>query len=175
MQIQSALEVRQMMLRDGVIMAYNGEISDELMVTLAEILRNRFKTMGDNQKRARSVFSIFMEQVQNMIWHAKSGDRSGGMIMIADKDDQVTLICGNRVTKDQAQELRLTLETLAAASKESIRQMYRDGMSKSAEHEGPGAGLGLLQIARNSSTPLSFAFSDAGENVVEYFLAAHIV
>ena len=175
MKLQSAVDVRQLMLEDGVIMAYNGELSDELMVSMAEILRNRFNSMGDGQKRARAVFSIFMEQVQNLIWHAKETDRSGGMIMIADKDDQVTLVCGNRVTRAEAQELRQTLETLAAASKESIRQMYRDGMSRSVDREGPGAGLGLLQIARSSSTPLSFAFSDVGDDAVEYFLAAHIV
>jgi hypothetical protein len=47
-------------------------------------------------------------------------------------------------------------------------------MSRSAEHEGPGAGLGLLEIARRSVTPISFAFIDVDADNVDFILAARI-
>jgi hypothetical protein len=71
-------------------------------------------------------------------------------------------------------KLKVTLEQLQGADKETIRQLYREGMSKSNEHDGPGAGLGLLEIARRASHPISFAFMDVDADHVDFFLAARI-
>jgi hypothetical protein len=158
----------------GVIMAYNGEISDELMISLGVILRNHFEAMGDGQKKARSVFSLFVEQVQNLIWHTRGEERAAGMIVIAEDGDEVTLVCGNRVDRDKAEVLKQTLQSIQGVDKETIRQLYREGLSKSGSHEGPGAGLGLLQLARQSKQPLTFAFVETSDGDVEYFLAARI-
>ena len=49
MEIQSVIDMRREMRQEGVIMAYNGEISDELMVSLGVILRNHFEAMGEGQ------------------------------------------------------------------------------------------------------------------------------
>jgi hypothetical protein len=155
-------------------MAYNGEISDELMISLGVILRNHFEAMGDGQKKARSVFSLFVEQVQNLIWHTRGEERAAGMIVIAEDGDEVTLVCGNRVDRDKAEVLKQTLQSIQGVDKETIRQLYREGLSKSGNHEGPGAGLGLLQLARQSKHPLTFAFVETSDGDVEYFLAARI-
>ena len=162
------------MRRNGVIMAYNGEISDELMVSLGVILKNHFEAMGEGQKKSRSVFSVFVEQVQNLIWHTRGEERAAGMIVIAEQDNQVSLVCGNRIEPETAEKLKQTLESIQGVDKETLRQLYREGLSKSGSHEGPGAGLGLLQLARQSTQPLSFSFVDTDEGDVEYFLAARI-
>jgi len=41
MEISQAIAVRNVMQVSGVIMAYNGTVSDELMVSLADILKTR--------------------------------------------------------------------------------------------------------------------------------------
>ncbi len=174
MNIQNAIELRQSMRDINVIMAYNGVVTDELMVSLADILRTRILAMGDDQKRARTIFSVFMEQVQNLIWHNTSNERSAGMIVISEDAGVITVICGNRVDQQKADELRKTLEVIQASDKDTIRQMYREGMSRSNENEGPGAGLGLLQIARNSTHPISFGFEEVSPDQVDYYLAARI-
>ncbi|MFM8464048.1 MAG: DUF6272 family protein, partial [Burkholderiaceae bacterium] len=37
-----------------------------------------------------------------------------------------------------------------------------------------GAGLGLLEIARRATHPISYAFSDVDEQHVDFFLSARI-
>ena len=92
MEIQSVIDMRKEMRQEGVIMAYNGEISDELMVSLGVILRNHFEAMGDGQKKALSVFSVFVEQVQNLIWHTRGEERAAGMIVIAEPTCMVRVL-----------------------------------------------------------------------------------
>jgi hypothetical protein len=115
-----------------------------------------------------------VEQVQNLIWHTRGEERAAGMIVIAEDGDEVTLVCGNRVDRDKAEVLKQTLQSIQGVDKETIRQLYREGLSKSGSHEGPGAGLGLLQLARQSKQPLTFAFVETSDGDVEYFLAARI-
>jgi hypothetical protein len=78
------------------------------------------------------------------------------------------------VDPQKAEELRKTLELIQSSDKDTIRQMYREGMSRSNDNEGPGAGLGLLQIARNSTHPITFGFQAVSPDQVDYFLAARI-
>jgi hypothetical protein len=96
------------------------------------------------------------------------------MVCISQQDGEITVVCGNRIQREESLKLNETLEQLQRADKDTIRQLYREGMSKSNEHEGPGAGLGLLEIARRASHPISFAFMDVDEDHVDFFLAARI-
>ncbi len=173
MEISQAIEIRTAMQASGVIMAYNGAVSDELMVTLADILKRRMEGM-DDAKRSRTVFSVIMEGMQNRTWHGRTGQSASGMVCISDRDGEIAIVCGNRILRDASVKLKETLEQLQSADKETIRQLYREGMSKSNEHEGPGAGLGLLEIARRATHPISFAFTDVDDGHVDFFLAARI-
>ena len=173
MEISQAIEIRNAMQKSGVIMAYNGVVSDELMVTLAEILKTRMEGL-DDAKRSRTVFSVFMEGMQNLIWHGRTGDGSTGMVCISEQDKEIVIVCGNRIKRDDSIKLKGVLEQLQTADKDTIRQLYREGMSRSNEHEGPGAGLGLLEIARRASHLISFAFTDVDAEHVDFFLAARI-
>ena len=173
MEISKAIDIRTAMRASGVIMAYNGTVSDELMVTLADILKTRMEAM-DDAKRSRVVFSVFMEGMQNLIWHGRTNQGSPGMVCISQQDGEITVVCGNRIQREESLKLNETLEQLQRADKDTIRQLYREGMSKSNEHEGPGTGLGLLEIARRATHPISFAFMDVDEEHVDFFLAARI-
>jgi hypothetical protein len=173
MDIPTAVEIRNVMQASGVIMAYNGAVSDELMVTLADILKSRMEGL-DDAKRSRTVFSVFMEGMQNLIWHGRTTQDASGMVCISQHEGEITIVCGNRISRSDSENLRGVLEQLQTADKDTIRQLYREGMSRSNEHEGPGAGLGLLEIARRASHPISFAFTDIDATQVDFFLAARI-
>ncbi len=173
MEISQAIEIRNAMQKSGVIMAYNGVVSDELMVTLADILKARLLGL-DDAKRSRTVFSVFMEGMQNLIWHGQTAGAASGMVCISEEDGEIVIVCGNRIARADSVNLNEVLGQLQSADKDTIRQLYREGMSRSAERDGPGAGLGLLEIARRASHPISFAFTDIDEAHVDFFLAARI-
>ena len=66
MQLKQATELRNLLRANKVIMAYNGTVSDELMLTLADMLKARL-IANDDSKRSKLIFSVFMEGVQNLI------------------------------------------------------------------------------------------------------------
>lgn len=173
MEFSTAVQMRNSLRDHHVIMAYNGIVSDELMVTLAELLKNRLIAHQD-PKRSKLIFSVFMEGVQNLIWHGSVHDDKSGMILITDHNGVITILCGNRIAKEQTRDLKERLLQIEGADKETIRQIYREGMSKADGHEGPGSGLGLLEIARRSSEPIRYNFEDVDEHSVDFMITATI-
>ena len=96
MDISKVISVRKEMQQSGTIMAYNGEITDELMVSLGVILKERLKSL-DNAKVSRTVFTVFMETMQNVIWHSDNqSSNNHGMITISNDNDQINVVCSNR-------------------------------------------------------------------------------
>jgi hypothetical protein len=173
MDFPQAIQLRAALRENRVIMAYNGTVSDELMLTLADMLKARLVAYDDT-RRSKLIFSVFMEGVQNLIWHGNRHEDNSGMILITEVGNEITVICGNRVARSESEILKERLRKIEGADKEMIRQMYREGMSQSGEHEGPGAGLGLLEIARRTSQPIRYSFEDVDQNSVDFFLAATI-
>ena len=173
MQLKQATELRNLLRGNKVIMAYNGTVSDELMLTLADMLKARL-IANDDSKRSKLIFSVFMEGVQNLIWHGSAEADDAGMILITERDNEITIMCGNRIRKDETHQLRERLHQIEGADKDTIRQMYREGMSNANEHDGPGAGLGLLEIARRSTHPIAYAFEEVDASHVDFILSATI-
>ena len=173
MDLSKAIEMRNNLREHHVIMAYNGTVSDELMVTLAEMLKSRLLAHQD-AKRSKLIFSVFMEGVQNLIWHGSDKEDDGGMILITEHGGEITIMCGNRIPKNETHGLKERLHQIEGADKETIRQLYREGMSNASEHNGPGSGLGLLEIARRSTHPISYTFVDVDDHSVDFILAATI-
>ncbi len=173
MELSQAILLRNSLRENRVIMAYNGTVSDDLMVTLADLLKERL-IANEDVKRSKLIFSVFMEGVQNLIWHGKQHEENIGMILISENNHEITIMCGNRIHRDKATGLKQRLAQIEGADKDTIRQMYRDGMSQAAEHDGPGSGLGLLEIARRSTQPISHMFVDVDDDSVDFILSATI-
>jgi len=138
MDLNQAIGLRNQLRKNKVIMAYNGAISDDLMLTLADLLKSRMLAQ-DDPKRSKTIFSVFMEGVQNLIWHGGDDSDTSGMILITQDEGHVTIMCGNRIEKDKTQGLKDRLAQIEGADKDTILQLYRDGMSHASEHEGPGS------------------------------------
>lgn len=55
MLLKQAIELRNVLRHNKVIMAYNGTVSDELMLTLADMLKARL-IAHDDSKRSKLIF-----------------------------------------------------------------------------------------------------------------------
>ena len=64
-------------------------------------------------------------------------------------------MAGNFVTDKEAAILSERIQSLAQCDAEELRQLYRNKLKEPVEEASKGASLGLIEIARRASLPLS--------------------
>lgn len=164
-------------------MSFSGDVSEKVLFSLGEVLKFRM-TQGDTDASvAKRVFSVFVEQAQNIIRY--SADRvaggaadgtgvSAGMIVVGVEDGRFFVACGNEVPQAQVEPLRGRLSRIAGMNQDELKAYYREKIRQPTEEGSLGGSVGLIEIARRSSAPVEFDFQDVAPDRSFFCLKAYI-
>jgi hypothetical protein len=126
--------------KEKLIFGFCGPISQELMVEMASVWKQTMATGDGSSRRAISrVFSILVEQVQNIIHysaerHAVDGETSmtvplrWGIIAVGQEGKYYTVTCGNMVWNSRIAGVRERLDKLQNMDKEQLKAHYKERM-----------------------------------------------
>ncbi|MCJ2129366.1 SiaB family protein kinase [Methylobacterium sp. E-045] len=169
--------------RNGVILSFGGDISENVLFSLGEVLKLRMIQGETDATIAKRVFSIFVEQAQNIIRY--SADKlpadgtscsmiSAGMIVVGVENARFFVVCGNEVPKADAAILHERLDHISGMSSEELKRFYREKLRQAPDEGSLGGSIGLIEIARRSSAPVEFEFHDLGGERSLFCLKAFI-
>ena len=167
----------------GIIFSFTGYISEKILFALGEAIRHKMAAEEAGPNVTKRVFSIFVEQVQNIIRY--SDDRiaaadgqpvvlSSGVITVGRDGQRFFVVCGNTVSRESMEKLRTRLDYLAGLNKEQLKAYYREKLKEPPEPESQGATIGLIEIARRSSEPVEADFHEIDSNRAFFCLKAYI-
>lgn len=170
--------------RNGVILSFGGDLSENVMFSLGEVLKLRMRQEETDASVAKRVFSIFVEQAQNVIRY--SADRvaspaeaerprvSGGIIVVGSEGGRFFVVCGNEVGRGDVPRLRERLDHIVGLSADELKQFYRDKLRQAPDEGSLGGSIGLIEIARRSSAPVEYGFQEIGDDRSLFCLKAYI-
>lgn len=150
-----------------IVFSFSGYLSEGILYSLGEALRQKMTLEEANVNTVKKVFSVFVEQAQNIIRYSAekvSGnlghdiELSSGMVSIGMTADRFFIVCGNTIMADDVPKLRERLASLRALSKDEIKALYREQLREPPEQDSRGATIGLIEIARRASEPIEFDF-----------------
>lgn len=162
--------------RKGVIMSFSGCVSEPVLMSLGETLRRQMRQEETDTRTEKRVFSVFVELVQNIIRYSADNvteaaddvELASGVISVGTQDSKFFVVCANTVRREDVGVLRERLEQLQQMDHEEIRAYYRKKLREPAEEASKGASLGLVEIARRASEPITFDFVDI-DNETSFF------
>ncbi len=169
--------------RQKVIFCFFGPISQVLMVEIGDILKKRMM-LGEAGKSVSSrVFSVLVEQVQNIIHYSdekypvdnsvyEADQLSVGIIAVGLEKGFCSVISGNRVHNTKVAGLQRRLEIVKDMSKEDLKIYYKEQRRVEPHESSKGAGLGLIEIARRASRPLTYDIRRMNEQYSFFTLKA---
>jgi Family of unknown function (DUF6272) len=168
----------------GIIFSYSGYVSEDLLEALGETINRKMRLDETDVSTANRVFGVFVEQVQNVIRYSAERENSrppedlfelsSGVITIGRENDKFFVVCGNMVMKADVPRLRTRLEQLQTLGRDELKALYKEKLRATPEPTSKGASIGLVEIARKASEPLSFDFLDVDEQHAFFFLKALI-
>lgn len=158
--------LRETLNQQRTLICFNGPLSRSIIEEIGEAMRNYLKTMeGGKRAQIRDVFSVFVEQTQNIRHYvaAKGTDAddvqrlNSAIVVIARTGDHYIVGAGNLVRREDFPPLARHLEHLNGLDAAGLKQIYKETLhAPRADSEGPGAGLGLIEMARRSRAPLAW-------------------
>lgn len=155
--------------RDGIIFSFSGPMSHEIIESIGGAIRAKIGEGTDGDKKAAlKVFSIFVEQVENVINYSveknpSDSSMSFGIVVVGKKDGLFFVSGGNRIESSKQSKLGEYLTKLAAMDKQELKIYYKERRRAGKEGDSKGAGIGFIEMARKSCEPLEFNFQKIDE------------
>jgi hypothetical protein len=175
--IQDMLSYYNMLHNSNINIIYSGPIWSDGIEGIGGTLRKCFEFDDLPLSAAQSVFSVFVEQMNNILMYstdkdfsAAEGDKacgaSKGVFILGSKDRSYFLQSGNVMKNENVELIRSRLEFLNSLDKAALRKYYKEQMRSADDNsESRGGGLGLIEIARRASSKIEYSFTPLGEGL----------
>ncbi len=163
-------EYKQGLQKDGIIFSFSGPMSHEIIEGVGRAIRVKIGEGEDgDRKAALKVFSIFVEQVENVINYSVEKDHedsqlSFGIVVVGKKDGTFFISGGNKINSDKVEKLRSNLDKIRSMNKDELKIYYKEKRKAAKEDDSKGAGIGFIEMARKSSKPLEYSFKTIDTN-----------
>ncbi|MBN2891093.1 MAG: SiaB family protein kinase [Bacteroidales bacterium] len=165
--IDSLKELNSSMISKNVYLAYKGNFAqDNVLILLKIIERNLQVNQFEHVTFKSQFFNILTELLQNISKHAFSvGNERDGIFTLGKFDDKNNISTGNYVKNSEIAKMRQIIENLNNSDKDKLKNMYLEKLKKGIIDDKGNAGLGFIEIARESSGEINFDITPIDEEI----------
>ena len=165
-------EFYQLMQEHNVILAFKGEVSQLILVSIGDLLKEKLSNKETSQRVIKRVFFIFVELAQNVYHYSQ--ERSiieqkqvgMGVLFIRESDTHFTIFAGNVVSPEGAAEIVEQCADINRLGPAELKQRYKEQLKLPRQEGKIGAGLGLISVVRKSGNPIEVHTSVVDENQI---------
>lgn len=161
-----------------ILFCYSGPIDQASIEGVGSTLRKNLEIEEARNVTTISVFSIFVEQVQNVLNYSaeklgKSEDDADdlkiGIVVIGHEENgDYFIYCGNRIYNEDIPRMSENIELIKDLNKDELKALYKERRRMDATPGSKGAGLGLIEMARKSLKPIEYSFEKI-DDVFSFF------
>ncbi len=177
-------ELRADLRKQGIVFAYSGYVTEGILSGVGDALKHKLVSEDADTKTMRSVFAVFVEQMQNIIRYSverlpsdegtEGIEISYGILTIGSEDGDYVVHAGNLILISDVDDMRNRLSALRQMNRDELKAAYKDQLRSESEETSKGAGIGLIEIARRASKPIDFDFMKVDDRHAFFALKATI-
>ena len=172
--------MRESFTRDRIMLCFNGPISRSLIEEIGNALRNYLQAEQVQPSAAMDVFGAYIEMTQNIRHYASAlgyaEHEAMATVIVANKENGRHVVsAGNVVEIADGHSLLERINVLARQDKAQLKASYKEQLRKPRDAgASSGSGLGLIDIARKASEPLSASLREIDAGRAFFSLSAVI-
>lgn len=166
------LNLHKKLREEGILISFSGKFSQEIIEELGEAVKKYLEAEEHPKTDIFNVFSIFIEQTQNIKNYCVSKKDTGfyeqisnSCIVVIGKNESGVkyIFSGNMVQNEDTDRLEKVINELHGLDKQQLKKLYKQKLKQEINPERKSAGLGLVEIARKSTSPLEFSIEEMDE------------
>lgn len=182
--IVDMFEYYNMVKKLNIDIVYSGPVWANGIEGIGGTLKKRFEFDELPLSAAQSVFSVFVEQMNNMLMYSAEKEHFShldndhsevpkGVFILCVRDKTYFVQSGNVVKNEDVEALKNRIDYLNTLDKAGLRKFYKEQIkSKHTYPEYKGAGLGLIEIARRASAKIEYSFTPLEDGLA--FFSMHV-
>lgn len=181
---QEMFEFRDQLAQKGIIFCYSGYMTEDILTGIGKAIRTKLEYEKTDKKTARGVFSVFVEQVQNVIRYSAEIDEDlsaedrqqlrYGVIAVGRKEEDYFVTCSNLIKADDVHRLNTNLSEIQKLDDEGLKKLYKEILKGDTPEGSKGAGVGFVDIARRASNGFEFDFLSIDAERSYFSLKAYV-
>jgi len=151
---------------ERILICFNGPTSRTLISEIGVALKEHIHSSTSSISAAMDVFSVYIEMSQNIRHYAaahgyRERDASATVVIAETADSRYIVAAGNVVQAEDGLVLHQRVSSLAQLDKQQLKLLYKEQLRQPRpEGARSGAGLGLIDVARKSSSPLQCSLDE---------------
>ena len=178
-------EYSRMLADKKITVIYSGPIWAGGVEGMAELLQRRLDVDNLPLTTSKSIFSVFVEQMHNMLMYSaeketfsvdnEATDISKGIFILGKMEQNYFIKTGNVVSEYSAGVLKERIDHLNTLDKQELRQFFKERQKVDNDNpESKGAGIGLIEIARRAKSKIEYDLTPHSEDLMYFTMSVEI-
>jgi hypothetical protein len=151
-------DLREIFDRKRIMVCFNGPINAALIEEIGRALRDYLQHQQEAPSAVADIFSVYIEMTQNIRRYAEAHpdlEGAANAAIVVSREDGYVISAGNVVTPDDGRELLRRVDELASLDRPALKTLFKTQLRQPRESLNGSAGLGLIDMARKASSPLT--------------------
>ena len=156
----------------GISICISGRFSQGLIEEIGDAVKQHMENEDKAKNEISKVFSIFIEQSQNIKNYVVSKENTpagsrianSAIISIGQEGGSYFVWSGNVLENCDVPPLLEKMKKVVGASKDELKKLYKEQLMSDVAPDQGGAGVGLIDIAKKASQPLEFSIDTLDES-----------
>jgi Family of unknown function (DUF6272) len=166
---------------NGILFCYCGYMTEDILMGIGGAMKKKLELDDIDRKTSKSAFSVFVEQVQNVIRYSAEAEPETndaqlrfGILTVGQEDGKVFISCGNKIRIADADRLKVSLENIKSLDKKGLKALWKETLKGETPEGSKGAGVGFIDIARRAKGGIEFDFTEVDDDNRFFTLKAYM-
>ncbi len=154
--------IHKMVAQDNILMYHRGNFTKEAVGPVLKMIEDNMSSM--KFKAQKKAFHFLVEILQNISKHGyEIEDKREGLFLISMKNGQFEIGTGNYIANSKVENLKKQIEQVNNLSNDNLNNLYRKYLREGRVTDSGSAGLGLIDLARETDENINYEFEQLND------------
>jgi len=161
--LSDAKFIQEIVASENILMMHKGDFSKEAVGPMLRMVEENMQNVS--LKVHKKIFHFLVEILQNISKHSYPiNGKHDGLFQIGFDDNKFHIGTGNFIAKNEVENLKNQLDMVNSKSVDELNELYRKYLREGKSTKTGSAGLGLIDLARETDDNINYEFIDVNDD-----------
>ena len=169
--IDHAIQLNQILRRNQIIMAYQGDFRQHTILPLLNMIEKNLMVKRAKYAAYKTLFHVLVEMLQNVMHHGYIEDeKREGIFAIGTQKQHFTVSTANFVACEKVPMVKDLIDQFLQMDNDTLKEMSKRILKERDDGPFGGSGLGIIDIIRASSEPPTYVIVPVNDKKFLFYL-----